>query len=334
MRVVCTRCVLDSNFPGITFNEKGVCNFCDKDSRINQYGKQRNQWEDKFQQLLKDHRGHGLYDGLVALSGGKDSTYTLILLKNKYKLNLLAFTFDNWFQSPRAMENIKKITAHLNIDHLTIRPGFDDFRAMMQLAAEKDIFPRKAMERATSICTICLSLIRFAGLKLAVEKNIPILFLGMSPGQAPAITSIYKLNSEMARKMQAAVYCPLYKELGDLTQPYFLEERHFLMKENMPYIVNPLAFQEYGEKIIYEAIENYGWRTPENTDSNSSNCLLNAYANRLHQEKYGYHPYSYEIAGLVRGGHMRRADGLLKLEARMDDAVIKQVKIKLYGNAR
>ncbi len=334
MKVVCTRCVLDSNFPGITFNEKGVCNFCDKDALINQYGKQRHQWEDKFQQLLKDHRGQGLYDGLVALSGGKDSTYTLILLKNKYRLNLLAFTFDNWFQSPRAGENIKRITAQLNIDHLTIRPGFDDFRAMMKLAAEKDLFPRKAMERATSICTICLSLIRFAGLKLAVEKNIPILFLGMSPGQAPAITSIYKLNSEMARKMQTAVYLSLYRELGDRTKPYFLEERHFLMKENMPYIVNPLAFQEYGEKMIYETIENYGWRTPENTDANSSNCLLNAYANRLHQERYGYHPYSYEIAGLVRGGHMPRAEGLLKLEARMDDAVIKQVKNKLYGNAR
>ena len=35
----------------------------------------------------------------MCYSGGKDSTYTSIILKNEYKLNILAITFDNGFVS-------------------------------------------------------------------------------------------------------------------------------------------------------------------------------------------------------------------------------------------
>jgi len=49
---------------------------------------------------------------------------------------------------------------------------------------------------------------------------------------------------------------------------------------------------------------------PEDTDPNSTNCLLNSYANYVHQQQFGYNPYAFEIAKMVREGIMSREEGL------------------------
>ena len=72
-----------------------------------------------------------------------------------------------------------------------------------------------------------------------------------------------------------------------------------------------------------------GWKKPTDTDSNSSNCLLNSFANQTHINKYGFHPYVFEIAGLVRSGVMTREEGIEKIEAPQDENTIREVKRKL-----
>ena len=57
------------------------------------------------------------------------------------------------------------------------------------------------------------------------------------------------------------------------------------------------------------------WQKPEDTDPNSTNCLLNAYANKIHEKTYGYNPYVWEIANMVREGVMTREDGLKSLQS-------------------
>jgi hypothetical protein len=61
-----------------------------------------------------------------------------------------------------------------------------------------------------------------------------------------------------------------------------------------------------------------GWKNPKDTDPNSTNCLLNTYANQLHIEKYGYNPYSYELAELVRKGILKRDKALQRLNYAMN----------------
>jgi hypothetical protein len=81
----------------------------------------------------------------------------------------------------------------------------------------------------------------------------------------------------------------------------------------VPHATNPLAFHDYDEQRIISEIEPLGWHPPDDTDGNSTNCLLNSYANRIHLRRYGFHPYAFEIAALVRKGHMDRSEGLSKL---------------------
>jgi tRNA(Ile)-lysidine synthase TilS/MesJ len=92
------------------------------------------------------------------------------------------------------------------------------------------------------------------------------------------------------------------------------------------YNVHPLAFLEYDEEKIFASIEKLGWKPPSDTDSNSSNCLLNTFANQVHLDRYKFHPYAMENANLVRDGHMERAEALEKLNKPMDQTLSGYIK--------
>jgi len=313
--MICQKCVLTDKFPRISFDENGVCNFCRSSKKADDQTDLKKKYEEKFKALISEYKGKGTYDCLVAFSGGKDSTYTLHLLKNNYHLNILSFSFDNWFQSKRAAQNIRNVVQHLNLDHITILPSFDTFKKILHTAiSSHDLYSAKSLERASAICTTCLSLIRFIGFKIAVEKNIPFLIFGLSPGQAPIATSVFKTNAGMIKNMQKLTFKILHSKIGDSIKPYFLEDKHFEKSDSFPISINPLAFSEYNEEVILSIANNMGWIKPDDTDPNSTNCLLNAFANQVHIEKFGYNPYAIEIAELVRIGYMSREDGIKRLE--------------------
>lgn len=326
---ICKKCVLNERFIGIRFNVEGICNFCSSAKSIDDQRSTRGKYEAKFEKLIEQFRGRSSYDCLVAYSGGKDSTYALHLLQERYDMTLLAYSFDNWFQSDRAKRNIRAVLRNINVEHLTVTPGFESMKKIVRASTSNDIYPAKAMARASSICTSCISLVRFIGLRLAIEQEIPFLVFGMSPGQAPTVTSVVKTNPQMIKSMQETLTRPLSDRLGDVLKPFFLEQRHFDKAEAFPYSINPLAFVDYDENVIYETAEKYGWKRPDDTDANSTNCLLNALANHIHLEQFGVNPYAYEIAELVRIGCMSREEGLTRLAEPFPAQQIKEVKRRL-----
>ncbi|OPY91683.1 MAG: hypothetical protein A4E72_00061 [Syntrophus sp. PtaU1.Bin208] len=56
---------------------------------------------------------------------------------------------------------------------------------------------------------------------------------------------------------------------------------------------------------------------------------MNAFANQVHQQQHGFHPYAFEVAGLVRMGVMSRDEGLARLNKAGDKRVIQSVKTRL-----
>jgi tRNA(Ile)-lysidine synthase TilS/MesJ len=256
--------------------------------------------------LIDKYKGKSDYDALMCYSGGKDSTYTGIILKNEYKLDILAVTFDNGFISEQALRNIRTVVENLGIDHIIVRPRFDILKRIFRESGNGNLFPSKTIERASVICTSCMGLIKYHALRMAIEKNIPFVAYGWSPGQAPITSSIMKNNPQMTKMMQESIYKPLHTIVGDAINPYFLEEEHFSGSHPFPHTIHPLAFLGYDEEKIYETIHEYGWKAPKDTDANSTNCLLNSYANIVHKEQFHFHPYSLELANLVREGYLDR----------------------------
>jgi len=140
---------------------------------------------------------------------------------------------------------------------------------------------------------------------------------------------VMKVNADFIRSSQKSFYDPLYKIAGKDIMPYFLNEFDFEKLARGVYNIHPLAFLDYNEEAIYQRIKELGWKQPQDTDTNSSNCLLNSFANQVHIEKYGFHPYAFEVAGLVRAGVMNRQEGIEKIAAPQNESIISHVKSKL-----
>jgi len=182
--------------------------------------------------------------------------------------------------------------------------------------------------KSSDICTTCITLIRFACLQITLEKEIPFIIFGISPWQSPIGTSIFKTNSSMISKMQSIIYDPLKEKIGDEINPYFLSKSH-LESSFFPYIINPLSFLDYNEEKIYDAIKAYGRVAPGDTDSCSTNCLLNTLGNQIHLEKYDFHPYLFEISEMVRLGIMERGVALELIDKPQNEVILNKIKKEL-----
>ncbi|UCG53402.1 MAG: hypothetical protein JSW58_07570 [Candidatus Latescibacterota bacterium] len=289
----------------------------------------KQEYRQRFESLLHEYKGKGTYDALMCYSGGKDSTYTLAILKEEYGLDVLALTIDNGFLPGQTTENINNVVGNLAIDHLLLKPRFDILKKIFRECSENSIYPPKTLERASTICTSCMGIVKFSALRLSLEKNIPFIAFGWSPGQAPITSSIMKNNPQMIKMMQRGVFDPLHKIVGDEIRPYFLEASHFTSSYSFPYNISPLAFLEYDETVIFDRIGQLGWEPPKDTDANSTNCLLNSFANKVHKKQFGFHPYAFEMAKLVREGYVEREVALEKITSIEDKTIVELVEKKL-----
>ena len=147
---ICHTCVLDENFPGIHFDDEGVCQYCRSAEKKRGDNEQKEKYRNKFDQLIEEFAGKRDYDCIAAFSGGKDSTYMLHLLRTKFRLRILAFSFDNWYQSGAAHRNIRSVIKGMDVDHLSYRPRFDVFKRTIQASITKNFFPITAIARASS----------------------------------------------------------------------------------------------------------------------------------------------------------------------------------------
>jgi hypothetical protein len=110
------------------------------------------------------------YDCIVALSGGKDSTYSLYLAK-QLGLRPLAVHFNNGWTSEIARENIKKTLKILDVDLRTVRYEWEDLRNLY-VAGLKASVP--------DTCMCCMVGIFSALYKTAYEERIKYIVLGTS----------------------------------------------------------------------------------------------------------------------------------------------------------
>jgi hypothetical protein len=119
---ICSKCIYDSSIPQITFDEKGVCNYCKmidtltKEYKTGQAGGQA--ILDSIVLEIKKSGKNKKYDCVIGVSGGTDSSY-LMYWAIQNQLRPLAVHYDNTYNTAIATENILKLTEKLNIDLFT-----------------------------------------------------------------------------------------------------------------------------------------------------------------------------------------------------------------------
>ena len=336
----CAQCGLPNSYPGIQFNEDDICNYCvyfdlykDREKII------KLELAEKFVTLIKKvKKENHPYHCLVAYSGGKDSTFLLYYLKTKFKLNILACTLDNGFMSPTALENIEKITKILGIENRIIKPGFEILREVFTYALRGKVpYPKEILAMVSPVCAVCIGMVFGATLDLATELKIPLMFTGFTPGQYPAISlenflkvnsclffsdKIYRDDPEDVLKILAD---PIKEQFGEKAGRYFFRSQYIPKGMKAPKVLFPFhALLEYDEKEIIRQISRLGWVRPEDTDSCSTNCLLNSLGIYTCLKQMGYHPYVGELSYLVLQGRISRKEAIAAEQINGDSPAIKE----------
>lgn len=135
---ICSRCVMDTSDPNITFDTLGVCNHCREYEQVAKPIVDRAEAGLAEPELLRTVEkikaaGRGKdYDCLIGLSGGVDSTYVALKVK-ELGLRPLAVHFDSGWNSELAVSNIENIVKRLDIDLFTFVCDWDEMRDL-QLA--------------------------------------------------------------------------------------------------------------------------------------------------------------------------------------------------------
>lgn len=311
----CAHCVLSSGFPNIEFDENGVCNFC-RDTLLNTSEDAIiAENEEKVASLFEEGKGKSDYDAIVCYSGGKDSTYALMLAVEKYGLKVLSFTFDNGFISPTAFRNINKVVDKLGVDHITFRSSSHHMKDIIRASALEKIYNKRTLMRISSVCNSCISIVNMTAIKMALEKEIPFIIAGFTLGQIPLNSVYYKNNYSFLEESRKVSLDKLKRFAGDGVNNYFtLSERLLSKVKSFPYNVNLLCLEDISEAGIIEKIKPLGWVPPKDVDGCSSNCRLNTFNNYVHKKIFSYSPYELELSHLVRKNQLTRDEAISKLD--------------------
>ncbi|ALK05603.1 MAG: hypothetical protein AAY43_07715 [Methanosarcina sp. 795] len=329
-KLICKKCILDSDIPGIQINkESGLCHFCETYTPLTP--QERTEYLTRIEKLFEQYVGAGNYDVIYALSGGKDSSYTLYKLKKDYPfLKVLAVQFNNGFTSEGAIKNAKKICEITGCDYFQLTMKEEILLDTFRKAAESyDAFPRFAKYRASDICNVCISIIKQKLIEKAITEKAPFIVFAFTAGQSP--NPIIPLSANFLKWSRNLFETQLQKIGVDDKDEVFLLKKSVLanLGENVPSILHPLCLWDYNEDVILETLLEIGWESPGINDSNSTNCILNSFACYNHLKKYGFHPYTFDIAGLVRSGDMSREEGFEKITQELSQPLIMEAAKKL-----
>lgn len=305
----CTRCILPADFPHITFDEKGVCNYClewDKRWKNFDYEKAERELIKIFSEVKKKNRK---YDCMVPFSGGRDSTYVLYLVKRKYGLNPLAVTFNNGFLSEYAVENILNAIKILNVDHVMHSYNWGILKKMYKTTVQK----------SGEFCSICTNGINYTKITYQEKFDIPLLISGTSgrvDEQSPF--EIISSNPKYVRKVLKDNFSD--EEINNFILPRWSELNTFeLIKKKIAgkgYIsINLPDYIKWDmNEIINVLMNELKWKTPDR-EKDHIDCKFASIKTYLkNQQIPGFIFKQEKFSQLIRDGQMTREEALNKLD--------------------
>lgn len=179
-------------------------------------------------------------------------------------------------------------------------------------------------------CWPCFVQIAVQAIRLAVEKNIPSLVSGTTPGQVRQ--KKYDMVSKFGGSFDIfkSMIVPMLKllKLTDKTEAMralklsLPQKLRALRVKSVPFY----EFVPYNEKEVIRTVsEKFGWTMTKSTDSCSSNCQLNSLGIAIHVERYQLSPYVIPLARDVREGIVQRDEALRAVNGKLNLTMVKHI---------
>jgi N-acetyl sugar amidotransferase len=326
MRKICTRCILDSTVPEITFDSLGECNYCkmhDEVIKLNPSGEKGERILDEIVRDIKQSGKNKKYDCLIGISGGTDSSYTLWLMK-KMGLKPLAVHFDNGWNSEIAVQNIKNATNILDIDLVTVVADWEEFKDL-QVAFLKSSTPDAEVPTDYAIISVLLKIAKDEGIKYIIEGQstraegtTP---LGWTYHDGRYLRSVHKKFGKI-RKIKSF-------PLLSLTQLLY----YFFIKRIK--LVRPLEFMDYNKKMAKDVnIKELAWKDPGGHHHES--IFTKFFQSFYLVEKFNIDKRKREFSAKIRSGDMTRNRALesIKRPYPVEDGIVDYTISKLNLSAK
>ncbi|MFO7717332.1 MAG: hypothetical protein ACQESV_08065 [Thermodesulfobacteriota bacterium] len=301
----CRRCLLPERVPGADIDATGLCGFCRgyDSSKVSHDETTRRQREADLEAALNTCRGRGEYDCLVPVSGGKDSLYLLYKLKKTYNMRILAFTTDVNLP-PLAWKNIQRALRLLDIDHLAYASSFSFYTKLFRYLLQN----QEERGAVYTISYVYAPLFEGDAIKIALEKKIPLVLAGYSPGQPDPERMSYEFSREMLCCTDWVP--PALRQSGAFTEAElsrFFSPRDAASEAVFPRYLAPFHAWEYNQEQVMRTVAEAGLVA---RGSHANPLLTNYPINWLLMysdlKHFGYNPYHPEFSALIREGKANR----------------------------
>ncbi len=303
----CTHCILDTqDAPDITFNEKGVCNYCtnyEKNYILNKPTAQ--QKKDRLNQYIREIKEHGKgkkYDCILGVSGGVDSSYLALLCK-EFGLNPLLVHFDNGWNSELAVENIERITQYTGFDLHTYVVDWEEFRSLQLAYVRSGVLDWEIPTDHGFIAYLY---------NLSLKNGIKHILTGHNY-QTEAIlpkamrwskfdvANILDINKQYGtQKLKSFPLLPFWKN-------FYIQK----VKEIEP--INILHYVDYNKESVKKIImEKMGWR--DYGGKHYESIFTKFYQGYVLREKFGFDKRKAHLSNLICSGQITRDEALAEIK--------------------
>jgi N-acetyl sugar amidotransferase len=303
---ICTKCIMDTSDPDISFDSLGVCNHCQSyDENLPKRVHRGADAEIMLHKLVNSIKKSGQkreYDCLIGVSGGVDSTYVAMLVKD-LGLRPLAVHFDNGWNSELAVDNIKKTLDVLGIDLVTYVVDWEEFRSL-QIAFLKASTPDGEIPTDHAITALLFMKASEHGIKYIISGmnyateaiSIPLWAYGhMDWKYIKAVNKMFgdrKLISYPHLNFYQLAWWSLVKRIHVVSILNFVDYRK---EDAMAMLVNRLGWKYYGGKH-YESI------------------YTRFYQGYILPTKFNIDKRIAHLSNLVLSGQMKRFEAISELD--------------------
>ena len=314
---------MDLSAKEITFNEKGICNFCIQyqETELKRRAEALHPGRTWIYYNLKKGKK---YDCLLGLSGGVDSSTCLHYLAEN-DIHPLAFSVDNGWNDPKADENIMRLVETLKVPFQRIvlnLPVFKELQKAFILSGTRNI------EIPTDHVLLALTY------KMAAENGLKYIISGGNHATEGIMPESYGYQPRDLRHIRAIYKKFTGKNLRGIPTISLWKYLYYRFIKGIK-IINLLDFYEYNrEKSKKLLIDKYGWEDyyAKHEESIFTKWFQNVWLYQVHKIDKRRPHYS----SMINSGQMTREEALKKLETPPEsiklpmDIGVEVVSIKSY----
>jgi len=310
---ICTTCIMDNQGdPDITFDANGVCNYCQKYPQFaaRQF-KGHAKGDGALKQLAQSIKASATnkhYDCLLGVSGGVDSTYTAVLLKD-LGLTPLLVHLDNGWNSELAVRNITNLAEKLGFDLYTHVINWEEFRDIQLSFLRASVVD---IELVTDYAIVaCLY-------TTAYEKGIKHIISGHN-----FATEAIMAPSWTHAKSDLKNIVGIHRQFGNgqfKTFPMmsYWQKAWYVQRKKIKItpILNYTNYHKEEAKVVMK--ERVDWR--DYGTKHGESIFTRFYQNYMLPVKFGIDKRKAHLSTLINSGQMTREEALLEMQKPLYEA--------------